>query len=305
MGLFGLLNYENYLLNLIVTSKFARNGLVVLLLYSITAIIRFHLSIILCLLFQVNTKMDLITPIIIGVIMSMASDRMYKYVETHSQFYESTVEYFITNYTESNFIRWKRILMGGICTYILLGLVFVQIDNYYIFLSIIQTAFSFIICDILDQRILKTIYNSLLTWSILLRNYKPSYNSLLKCWNSRKSLKIVTNKSIIVDYKPVKNLPNPHSLPNLPNLPNLPKLPNLPNLPNLPKLPNLPRIIRRHSFGNYIKNDGYDKHKENYQFKGKVEKISRQVKQVPPKTITPPLERMEPIIQVSSTEKVK
>lgn len=164
MGLFGLWNYEDYLIKLLVTSKFARNGLIVLLTYLMAALVRFHLSIILCVLFTFNNWFDLITPIIISVLVAMTSDVLYGYAETHHGRYEAWVNYFIKNYSFENFIRWKRMLLTGILVYILIGLYLVQIDNYYILLSIIQTTISFMICDFLEQRLPQTWYNYILNW---------------------------------------------------------------------------------------------------------------------------------------------
>lgn len=164
MGLFGLWNYEDYLLKLLVTSKFARNGLIILLTYLMAAVVRFHLSIILCILFTFNNMFDLISPIIISVLVAMTSDALYGYAETHRPRYEIWVDYVIANYSVDNFIRWKRTFLTGVLIYVLIGLYFIQIDNYYIFLSIAQTTVSFIICDFLEQKLPQAWYSYLLNW---------------------------------------------------------------------------------------------------------------------------------------------
>ena len=44
MGLFGLINYENYLLNSLLTSSYAKNGLMIIITYIVTGLVRYHIS---------------------------------------------------------------------------------------------------------------------------------------------------------------------------------------------------------------------------------------------------------------------
>lgn len=153
MGLFGLINYENYLLNSLVTSSYAKNGLMIIITYAITGLVRFHLSAFFCMIFSTGTWVDLVTPILITVLLSLASDNIYRYVKTHKKSYERLVDYIITNYSMSNFIRWKRYISIVIGIYIILALYLVEITNYYILLTVAQTTISFVICDLLENNI--------------------------------------------------------------------------------------------------------------------------------------------------------
>jgi len=159
MVLFGLINCEDYILRTIVKSSYAKNGLTVLFMYLITGIIRFHLSVLLCWLFTItNTDMyfaliiNLIIPIIINVFLTLLSDTLYQYVSIHRYNYEKLVDYIITNYSRENMIKWKRILLVGIFIYIIIVITLIKIDNKFLLISTIQTAITFIICDILENR---------------------------------------------------------------------------------------------------------------------------------------------------------
>ena len=164
MGLFGLLNYEDYLVDLVIKSDKAHNGLIIFILCIITGIVRFHLSAIFCYLFYKDNAFDLIFPIIITVILSLLSNILFQYIETHKPIIEELVEYFIDNYTLKNFIKWKRIFLLGICCYVLLANVLITIDNYFVFLTTMQTAISFIICDLLENKMPRLFYNKILNW---------------------------------------------------------------------------------------------------------------------------------------------
>ena len=153
MGLFGLINYENHLLHGLVTSSYAKNGLMIILTYVITGLVRFHLSAILCVIFSGGNWFDNISPIIITVLLSLASDNIYRYVKTHKKSYERLVEYIITNYSMDNFILWKRYVLVVLAIYIMLALYLVEISNRFILITVIQTAISFGICDLLENNI--------------------------------------------------------------------------------------------------------------------------------------------------------
>ena len=152
MVLFGLLNYEDYIFRTIATSNYARNALTVLFTYLITGIIRFHLSAIFCWIFTMNNILDLFIPIVVGVMFALLSDTLYQYVGTHRSAYERLVDYLITYYSRDNMIKWKRYVLIGIFAYILIVLMLIDIDNTFMLVSTIQTAITFIICDILENR---------------------------------------------------------------------------------------------------------------------------------------------------------
>lgn len=212
MGLFGLLNYEDYILNTVVKSSFARNGLVIALIYLATAVVRFHLALILCCLFTWDNWLDLVFPVIVTVLLSLASDTLFGYVETHRPRCERIVDYFLSHYCKENFVRWKRYLLAGLCAYILFATVIVSIDNYFIVISTLQTAASFGICDILENKLPATWYNKLMDrWhrprtlgsmkaNPIIDNYQsqpiPKFRSLLRNRKIHRSLDgIIMNRS--------------------------------------------------------------------------------------------------------------
>jgi len=158
MVFFGLINYENYLLETIIKSKYAKNLLLIMYLYLISAIIKFHIALVLCFYFEIrlyNNIMillyNLISPILINILLSFLSTTIYGYVSTHKKYFEDHIDLIIMNYSKQNLILWKRKIMLCICIYIIFSTIIITIDNYLIFVSTIQTAISFIICDFLEN----------------------------------------------------------------------------------------------------------------------------------------------------------
>jgi hypothetical protein len=163
MVFFGLINYENYLLETIIKSKYAKNVLLIMYLYLVSAIIKFHIALLLCFYFEIRistsiwtfyriiTLCNLISPILINILLSFLSNTIYGYVSTHKKYFEDHIDLIIRNYSKQNLILWKRKIMLCICIYIIFSTVVITIDNYLIFVSTLQTAISFIICDFLEN----------------------------------------------------------------------------------------------------------------------------------------------------------
>jgi hypothetical protein len=93
----------------------------------------------------------LISPILINILLSFLSTTIYGYVSTHKKYYENHIDFIISNYSKQNLILWKRKIMLCICIYIIFSTIIITIDNYLIFVSTLQTAISFIICDFLEN----------------------------------------------------------------------------------------------------------------------------------------------------------
>jgi hypothetical protein len=158
MVFFGLINYENYLLETIIKSKYAKNVLLIMYLYLVSAIIKFHIALVLCFYFEIRLYnniiiliYNLISPILINILLSFLSNTIYGYVSTHKKYFEDHIDLIIMNYSKQNLILWKRKIMLCICIYIIFSTIIITIDNYLIFVSTLQTAISFIICDFLEN----------------------------------------------------------------------------------------------------------------------------------------------------------
>ena len=199
MQVFGLINYQDYILKTIAKSNYSRNALVLLLLCLVTSTVRLHLSLIISSIFIWNNNFDFIFPIFVTVFFSMISETLFKYVETHRPLYENIVDYFMENYTRDNFIRWKRYILAIICCYILLATFLITIDNNLIFTSTIQTICSFVICDFIENKLSPKWHNRLINCIVAPINnllHRPYITPQFK------------TKQIIDDYTPLQKHPN-------------------------------------------------------------------------------------------------
>lgn len=155
MGLFNLINYENYILKSLVNSSYAKNGLTVGFIYTASMIIKFHMAVLFCYILGVNIYIDFVTGIVINVLLALLTNKIYEYVATHRDHFEDLVEHIIHNYTPRNHIIWKRYVMASCCFYFLFVLCIVEINNFMLFIATFQYIISFIICELLEHNIIQ------------------------------------------------------------------------------------------------------------------------------------------------------
>lgn len=189
MPLFGLINYEDYLLKSVVKSNYAKNGLTVLLMLSITGMLRFHLSIIICYLLTINPYIDFLVSILVGLVMSYTSNNLYQYTATQRSKYEEWITYLINNYNRDNIIIWKRYCLLGICSYIFFILKIMELNNQVIFISTCSTIITFVISDLIDnhQKIRASIFDLKLRWSMKYKSPKNKFPETNHLFESNES----------------------------------------------------------------------------------------------------------------------
>jgi hypothetical protein len=217
MGIFGLLNYEDYLIRAVVNSEFAHKGLTVGLTYLITAIVKLHISAIICSVIYWNNMADLIFPIIIGILLSLSSDTIFKYVETHKTSYEPLVDYFMKNYSRENLIKWKRIGLLITCVYIFILLALVDVDNNLIAITTIQTSIVSVSCDMIEQKMHRSLYSKLYDW-----------------WYQPRVRKIESFRPVIMEYyntDPMLQVPIETEVPPKPPTPKVIRLSDISQIP--------------------------------------------------------------------------
>lgn len=190
-----IFNFDQIIISTLVTSEYSKKLLFMLITYIFTFIVKLHISIIFSILFNGTFFCDYILPVFTTVLLSVYSNNIYKYVETHRDTYYWIVDYIITNYNYQMFIKWKRITYIIVCTYILLALSFVTIDNYYLFVVTFQSIISFVICDIINTMYLLDYEDIKTKFWIKLYNWKTKY----RIWRYNKP-KIIDTNIIIQDY---------------------------------------------------------------------------------------------------------
>ena len=152
---------EKYLINRFLKSDKFKNYLIKIWSKIMAIILQFHLSLIICYLTTLDSKanyyfvniFNFICPICISVSISLISNKILFYVESHNHLNMYIVNYFIDNFNKKNLILWKRICVFVMCVYVCLLILFTEINNYIILINTLQNVCSFIINDSIENKI--------------------------------------------------------------------------------------------------------------------------------------------------------
>lgn len=163
MSLYDLFNPEKYIINSLVKSIKLRKILIDIWIRILNSVLQFHISIIACYLTTINNTnilreiYNFVIPIIITIFLFFISNKISLYISVHKDFNETIVNYFIDNYSKEKLIYWKRVAVIIVFTYILLGIMLIEINNFFILISAIQAIIGFFICDIIEHQMYKRI----------------------------------------------------------------------------------------------------------------------------------------------------
>lgn len=177
--------------------------------------------------------MDYFTPIIMGVMLSLQSNSLYAYVNSNEDRHRRIVEYFVTNYSRENFVRWRRYFLVVVFTYICIGLAIVVVDNVFLLTATLQTAATFIICDILENNIPYRIMTKIYNW-----------------WTGPRWVTLSENTVILANYdpslvpKPPANVVTPSNITNINNVPETPVGQRIQQVQQLSRSPTPPYVGR-------------------------------------------------------------
>jgi len=152
------INYGDYILNKVLTSRFIKKKLANILISLAANIIKLQVINLLSLIMILHPILDFFTVIAITVILSIYVDYFYFLLEPyHIKFYR-LAKYLIDNYSFENYIYWKRIVICVVMTYCLIIVAAFEINNRVIQLYIAQYVICFLIIDAYEQKHFHSIY---------------------------------------------------------------------------------------------------------------------------------------------------
>jgi hypothetical protein len=129
-------------------SSFSKKTFCYLLISIVSLLFRIHVdSIIAIMLYTPYNLINFVFHIIISTLLIINSKYFYDIVQRYEPEFYDLVKYFINNYTDQNFKRWKRKLNIIICLYIFVLTFLIEISNN----SIRQIIIEYIVCYFLIE----------------------------------------------------------------------------------------------------------------------------------------------------------
>lgn len=144
--------FYNQLIWTVVKSTFSKKTIGSLIIAVMTIVLRIHIDGILAILLATEwPTVNFVIHITISTTLVLESQYLYVIVNKfHPEIYQIT-KYFINNYTNDNFRKWKRISMISICSYLFIYVSIVEISSGMIRQAILEYVVCYIIIDLYEQ----------------------------------------------------------------------------------------------------------------------------------------------------------
>lgn len=151
-----LLNYDKLsdkFIKTLLTANYTKNKINELTVNGIVILVRSILVSILS--FMVCTNyifIDLLTSTIISISLILNTKYIFFAVSRYEKDILKISTYFIENYSEENFRKWKKIIVVPFCIYHIIYLLIYPIDSFILILYILQFLLSYFIVDNIENR---------------------------------------------------------------------------------------------------------------------------------------------------------
>jgi hypothetical protein len=148
---------EKYMLKTLVQSQQARAHLLSAWIWMLDVLVRMHLSIFICHMLTIRGDYAIVKvinwlmPIVISMGLRTMSCIILAIIASHITLHKRIISYFVNNATPANLAKWKRILVAGICTYVIAACCLVSVTSEVIIEATIQTWIEFALMDALEH----------------------------------------------------------------------------------------------------------------------------------------------------------
>ena len=89
--------------------------------------------------------------LIISIFMALNVDKIYNFCQRYTDEFSRVTNYIIKNYSIQNFRYWKRIVNLFLCFYASILLLFIEITNWMLFITILHHAICSLITEQFEQ----------------------------------------------------------------------------------------------------------------------------------------------------------
>jgi hypothetical protein len=146
-------NYTDQILRAIVKTTYAKKKLNTILLMLMTIIARLHIDAIFSMIFHYNNiYIDFWVQILISILLVIKSGWIFELVKKFDEEIYMMTRYLVNNYSEANYIVWKRKATFVICFYLIIYLHLVNITSQVLILYVVQYLICYIVIEIIEKR---------------------------------------------------------------------------------------------------------------------------------------------------------
>jgi hypothetical protein len=153
MGWFGFetRDYTDQIFKSLVRTRYAKKQFALILSAIFVMITRFHIKLIIGLFFNVHPVFNFALQVFLSIFLVLKSNWIHNLVQRFKEEIYALSRYFINNYTPDNFRAWQRNAVLIVCSYLLIYLMFIEINSSVLIEYILQFLISYFIIDGIEQ----------------------------------------------------------------------------------------------------------------------------------------------------------
>lgn len=144
-------DYTDQIFDSLIKTRYAKKQFSLILAMVITFFIKWHIKMLFAWMIQTDTIFDFFMHVLLSVLLVIKSGWIHNIVIRFQTEIYALSRYLINNYTPENYRIWKRNVTIGICVYIIVQLLFIEITNALLIEYVLEVLISYFIVDGIEQ----------------------------------------------------------------------------------------------------------------------------------------------------------
>jgi len=145
------IDYTDQIFDSLIRTRYAKKQFSLILAMLITFFIRWHIKMLFSCMIQTHPIVDFFIQVLLSVLLVLKSGWIHNIVIRFQTEIYALVRYLINNYTPQNYRIWKRNATLGVCIYIIIQLLFIEVTSALLIEYVLQFLFSYFIVDGIEQ----------------------------------------------------------------------------------------------------------------------------------------------------------
>lgn len=154
------IDYTDQIFDSLIKTRYAKKQFSLILAMLFTFFIRWHIKMLFVFLFQIHPIIDFFLQTFLSVLLVLKSGWIHNIVIRFQLEIYALSRYLINNYTPQNYRIWKRNTTVGVCLYIIIQLLFIEITSMLLIEYVLQFLLCYFIVDGIEQGTFYRVY----TW---------------------------------------------------------------------------------------------------------------------------------------------
>ena len=148
---FDYIDYTDQIFDSLIRTRYAKKQFSLILAMLFTFFIRWHIKMLFVFIFPIHPVIDFFLQTLLSVLLVLKSGWIHNIVNRFQSEIYALSRYLINNYTPENYRVWKRNTTVGVCIYIIIQLLFVEVTSMLLIEYVLQFLSCYFVVDGIEQ----------------------------------------------------------------------------------------------------------------------------------------------------------